>query len=349
MKKLIILLSVTAWTLSASGQDLKLRFNNDGRFKIVQFTDIHYCTQNETTRAEARNSLAVLDAVLRIEKPDFVVFTGDIVTCNPVERSWDELLAVVIEHRVPYAVTLGNHDDDPEWSRQQLADYLERKPYSLFRRGMSDNRSVGNFFLQVEGNDCRTAARLLFMDSNANNSINGEKGYDWFTFDQVDWYRRTSRALAEESGGKPLPALAFFHIPLSEYERMFDTLRNNYFYYESRKPPIVVGERREHECPGILNTGMFAAMVESGDVLATFVGHDHFNNYIGRIEGICLAYGCFSGSHAKYTGARIIEMKENLRSFDTWIRRVHKGSPPESVGDSVEYRVTCPDTFLSRK
>ena len=45
------------------------------------------------------------------------------------------------------------------------------------------------------------------------------KGYAWFTFDQVNWYRSQSAAYTERNGGKPLPALAFFHIPLPEYNQ----------------------------------------------------------------------------------------------------------------------------------
>lgn len=346
MKRLICVLPIIALAVGASGQNIKLQFNSEGRFKIVQFTDIHYCTQSEASRRNAKNSLAVIDAVLRLEKPDLVVFTGDIITCNPVKSSWDTLLDVVIAHRIPYAVTIGNHDDEPEWSRQQIAVYLEKKPWSLFRRGPANIKGEGNFVLEVAGKAGKTAALLYMMDSNAYNEVNGQKGYDWFDVNQVDWYRKTSRAFTRKNRGEPLPALAFFHIALHEYYFLAEPAHTDMRYIGKEKPALrMIGERKEKECPGILNTGMFAAMVEAGDVKGTFVGHDHSNNYIGLVDGIALTYGCFTGSHQKYTGARIIEMRENEQGFETWIRRAWKGSSPETVADSVEYRVTVPDSF----
>lgn len=47
----------------------------------------------------------------------------------------------------------------------------------------------------------------------------------------------------------------------------------------------------EKACAPLLNTGMFAAMKEAGDVMGTFVGHDHDNDYSVMWHGILLAYG----------------------------------------------------------
>ena len=67
--------------------------------------------------------------------------------------------------------------------------------------------------------------------------------------------------------GFPLPALAFFHIPLSEYNEA-----------ASDENAILYGTRMEKACSAAINTGMFAAMKEAGDVMGTFVGHDHDND-----------------------------------------------------------------------
>ena len=50
-------------------------------------------------------------------------------------------------------------------------------------------------------------------------------------------------------------------------------------------------------------------MYECGDVMGIFAGHDHDNNYIGCMHGICLAYGYKSGrqSYGKIgRGVRVI-------------------------------------------
>lgn len=100
------------------------------------------------------------------------------------------------------------------------------------------------------------------------------------------------------------------------------------------------GIRREKVCAPALNSGMFLAMKEQGDVLATFVGHDHDNDYAVYWHGILLAYGRFTGGPTEYTnlpnGARVIELTENSKVFRTWIR----------TAKGVEQLTICPDDYL---
>ena len=58
-----------------------------------------------------------LRAVIGMERPDFVAFTGDMVTGYNwdgtqgwFEREWRVFTKVVTEDKIPYAYTLGNHD-----------------------------------------------------------------------------------------------------------------------------------------------------------------------------------------------------------------------------------------------
>lgn len=80
--------------------------------------------------------------------------------------------------------------------------------------------------------------------------------------------------------------------------------------------------------PGALNPGMFAAMAECGDVMGTFVGHDHDIDYVVAEKGIALGYGRFSGDDTTYNnlrpGVRILVLTEGgtrLRDVDTRARR----------------------------
>ena len=52
----------------------KLKFKANGKFKIVQFTDVHWKPGNPASEAAAERMNEVLEA----EKPDFVVYTGDV-------------------------------------------------------------------------------------------------------------------------------------------------------------------------------------------------------------------------------------------------------------------------------
>ena len=300
---LVIALCIT----TAHAQALK--FRNNGAFRIVQFTDIHYVAGAEPSK----KSISMMEATLDSEKPDLVVFTGDIVVKAPTKKGWDEVLDVVISRKIPYIVTFGNHDDESEMKRSEVAEYVSSKPYLV-------NKAVGipgvsgflNGAVTIEATNGKPGAILYAMDSHAYSKNSRVKGYGWFAHNQVEWYRQTSASFLKASVDT-LPALAFFHIPLPEYKLAFDDLKNKR-----------VGVRYENECPPEINTGMYAAMLEAGDVLGMFVGHDHVNDYLVDYRDIALAYGCWSGSENTYqrnkNGARIIELKEGRRRFSTYIR-----------------------------
>lgn len=101
---------------------------------------------------------------------------------------------------------------------------------------------------------------------------------------------------------------------------LFQEYRVAYNIRENRQS----GKRREKECAPELNTGMYAAMLLNGDVMGMFTGHDHGNDYIALYNGIALAYGRFSGGKTTYTktsnGARVIEIREGVRGFSSYIR-----------------------------
>ena len=50
-----------------------LKFNADKKFKIVQFTDVHWVPGNPASEEAAERMNEVLD----IEKPDLVIYTGN--------------------------------------------------------------------------------------------------------------------------------------------------------------------------------------------------------------------------------------------------------------------------------
>lgn len=307
-------------------QNKVLKFSDKGSFKIVQFTDIHYKYQDQASAVV----VDLINEVLDTEKPDLVVFTGDIIWSKQVKEGLDEVFAPVIKRSVPWAYIFGNHDDEFGMSRQQIMDYVVQKPYCLAIGGNKNLDGVGNYILEVKDNkELQNKAILYFFDSGAYTPIKDLGTYNWFGFNQIDWYKKESTAYTMSNGGKPYPALAFFHIPLAEYPLMTSQLDSK-----------IIGEKREDECNGKLNSGMFTAMRQQQDVMATFVGHDHDNDYIGTYYGIALAYGRYSGGKTVYNnlglnGCRIIEMKEDKREFTTCIRllggeKIYKADYPQS-------------------
>jgi hypothetical protein len=294
-----------------SQEDSDLAFNDKGIFKIVQFTDTHVSLEKNANL----NVYGIVADVLAVEKPDFAILTGDVVTETNPREGYRRFAEVFQKAKVPWAVVFGNHDSENSMTRKDIADFLQSLPYCMNRdRGETEGNT--NFVLPVFGRDKKIAALLYCMDSNTYSTLKPTvDGYGWFTFSQIEWYRNKSSEYTQAHGG-PLPALAFFHIPLPEYTAAW----NN-----EATPPV--GVKNEPECSPDINTGMFAAMLECGDVMGTFVGHDHINDYIGRYYDIALAYGRVSkvmrGAEDPLAGGRVIVLKEDARSFDTWIRDMH--------------------------
>lgn len=291
------------------GSDLKYR--RDGTFKIVQFTDMHFGDGKEEERESDGRTAALVRSVIAAEQPDLIVLTGDMIWSHGVadpKTSFRRAIAPVVESKVPWAAVFGNHDAEAGVTREELLAIQQENEGCLSIAGPSDITGVGNFMLKVkDGAGSKDTSALYFFDSgiNAPEEIGG---YAWIHPDQIHWYIQESRRLSEQSGG-PLSALAFFHIPVPEYDAAWHGGQ-------------VTGTKEENvECPKI-NTGLFGAMVQMKDVLGTFVGHDHDNDYCGTLHGIRLCYGRVSGynCYGKFRrGARVIQMHEGTREFDTWI------------------------------
>lgn len=62
-----------------------------------------------------------------------------------------------------------------------------------------------------------------------------------------------------------------------------------------------------------------------GDVIGTFCGHDHTNDFSGTLHGIKLCYGRASGynTYGKegfMRGSRVIQLNQGQHEFATWLR-----------------------------
>ena len=292
-----------------------VRFREDGSFTIAQFTDLHFGYHE----GEDDRKTEEVRSVLAAESPDLIFITGDLIWSKGVPDprvSFRRALAPILESGLPWAATFGNHDAEAGVTREELLAIQRESAYCLSERGPDDVHGVGNYVITVrDAQGMKERLALYAFDSGieAPESL-GIGGYDWIRASQIAWYTERSAAM-EKLAGERLPALAFFHIPVPEYE-------------EAWRTGPVSGSRGEAVCCPKLNSGLFAAMVERGDVMGTFVGHDHDNDYIGILHGVCLCYGRVTGYNTygkAQRGARIIRLTEGRRGFETWIRQ-HDGT-----------------------
>ena len=326
MKRIYLLLAILLGSLQlANAQQQTLQFNKDGKFKIVQFTDVHYIYNDPRSDV----SIERINQVLDMEKPDLVLFTGDVIYGKPAEEGMRTVLNLVSKRKIPFAVTFGNHDNEQGLSREELLKIIQSVPFNLTQTtpGIS---GVTNFILPVNASDGKRNATVLYcIDSHSYSQIKGVNGYDYIKFDQIQWYRENSKKFTEENNGVPVSSYAFFHIALPEYNQA-----------ASSESAILYGIRKEKACAPQLNSGLFAAMKEMGDVRGVFVGHDHDDDYAVSWKGILLAYGRYTGGNTVYNhltnGARVIELDENANSFRTWIR----------LKEGVVQQVTYPADFI---
>lgn len=330
MKHLLILFAILfGYQQAGFAQQSSLKFNKDGKFKIVQFTDVHYIHGNPKSAISIERISEILDT----EKPDLVLFTGDIVYGTPTEQGLRTILNLAASRKIPFGVTFGNHDDEQGLTRTQLFDMIKTIPYNL-TDSVAGIPGASNYILPLKSSDGKREEAILYcLDSHSYSQIAGIGGYDYIKFDQIGWYRENSTRFTKQNGGTPIPSLAFFHIALPEYNQA-----------AADETAILVGTRKEKACAPQLNSGMFAAMKEMGDVQGVFVGHDHDDDYAVFWKGILLAYGRYTGGDTVYNnlsnGARVIEMKEGEKGFNTWIHL---------KGGEIINKVNCPADFTKKK
>ena len=106
---------------------ITLRARDDGKFKVVQISDTHMVTGvgvcNDAIDAHGQplpeseaDPLTVdfLGSILDVEKPDFVILTGDQLHHDILDSQSTlfKVYAPLIERSIPYAAVFGNHDSE---------------------------------------------------------------------------------------------------------------------------------------------------------------------------------------------------------------------------------------------
>lgn len=305
-----------------------LRFNEDGKFKIVIFADI------QDTYPLEESTLTYMNQILDQEQPDLVLLGGDNHDGNiQSESQMKTYLTAMSEpmesRKIPWAQIYGNHVQGgyeftmsgPKKARQQ--EIYESFAYNVSKAG--NVYGMGNYVLPILRSDSDKIAFNVFgLDTHSylNENPGGQafenkvllnrpiygglagSKYETVHFDQIRWYWNASVALEKYNGSK-IAAMMFFHIALNEWE----------YVVKNSKQTGMVGENREGVWPSELNSGLFQACYERGDVKGMFVGHCHRNDFVGTYMGIQLGFtptiGCHAYFDADKRGARVIEVDQD--------------------------------------
>lgn len=353
---LVLTMAVSAMAFDVPGV---LKFNDDGKFTIMHISDMQDDYPLNATIKQFLND------VLSEYQPDLVVLGGDncVADYEYKKDAIKEICEIFADNETYFTFVFGNHDDEQDWSREELfAMYkLYGGKYCLAYDADPDLTGVATHNLLVYSSDMSKVAYNLYMfDSNSYSyDEDGNRlGYDCVHEDQIEWYKNTSATLKVLNGGKVVPAMAFQHIivqdvceelyfesaiPLGDLGLTFDGVS---YTYIPNVAAIETGFIFEPTCPGYYNYGQFDAMVETGDVVAIYSGHDHQNSFTVMKDGIAIINtpGCTYGSYASdYSrGVRIIELDENdLSTYNTYLATVAEsalkdGSILTELGDITE-------------
>lgn len=310
------------------GDNSVLKFDENGEFKIFNICDIQDdYPMNITTKEYIKD-------MIKLHSPDLVVLGGDNSTAikEVKAEAIKELCDIFVESKTYFTFVFGNHDDEQEVSREELFRMykLYGGKYCLAYDAVPSLTGVGTHNLTVKSSDGKRIAYNLYM-FDSNSYVRDEDGtwlgYDCVNPDQIEWYKNTSAEIKAANGGKTVNAMAFQHIIVQEI--------NELMFYEC---PFAVGEATrnydgqsytylpfvfnikdgfllEAPCPGYYNYGQFDAFVETGDVVAVFSGHDHFNSFTVEKDGVDIVNtpSCAFGSYADPTtrGIRMLTINEN--------------------------------------
>ena len=268
-----------------------------GDFRILQLTDIHIGGSLLSYDKDDKALKAVIE-LLNQTCPDLVIVTGDL--SYPVGISSfsfnntaavQQFAALMRNTGIPWAFTYGNHDTEAMASTTQesLNELYKSLSWKTSRTLMypysqPDISGRNNQLIELRNPDGTLNQAIFLLDSNAYIG-KGFDRYDYIHDDQTEWYENEVLRLNAEEG-RTVSSIAFFHIPLSEYNTAAELFKAG---DESVK--YFFGSNGEGISCSQYAGRFFETAVRLGSTKAMFCGHDHYNNMSLEYRGIRLTYG----------------------------------------------------------
>lgn len=323
---------------------------NKEQFKLMQLTDIHYVTDEYDVKTDdgiimpvKTAALHTIEKMVKEEKPDLILFTGDLVFAsghgkidNP--KMFEDIGHLLDTLGVPWVFTNGNHDGNNvecNYSWDDLFDTFKKfKTYAgdekdLYQGPHISDRGFANSVVRLKNKMAITEFAFILIDN----------GWGYVP-ELAPWIERAVTMLEEESPN--VKAIAFAHCPFDNYGEKNDGTKGttNEEETENYSKRIIEGkgDLREKFFTFRDDMGVSEVIEQSEIIKATFVGHFHKNESIAVLEkngrklyqgfgktGDYIAYNIGEGSdkgEAMKRGCRIFLFEEGKDSFKTYIKEL---------------------------
>jgi len=248
----------------------QLAVKDPSAIKALQFTDLHFFCKPMLPRLDqltAEDMARYVDCV----EPDLLLISGDTWHDNPDNRG-EEFMHYAVDKitrlGIPWAFTWGNHDELDDYAKGH--DFLSDAPHSLYCGGPSS----GNYRVELV-HEGAPVWELICMNS-SNRGLMAP---------QQAWLRDLAAA---REGAAKVPAFAVIHIPIKQYDEVWENKQ-------------AAGIKLEDVSYWDEDGSSYELLRAACDFRAYFCGHDHVNNFIGKIDGAELVFGQATG-HGGYGG-----------------------------------------------
>lgn len=307
----------------------QIKFNN-GHLKVLQISDL------QDNRFTCVDTLRFMEAAVKKIKPDLIVFTGDQLDvvdlwgkgerCRKnVEKAINRLFSVFESFDIPFVLTFGNHDRETGLPNDEQAKIYAKMKNCICFDDVNDGRpDAGTFNVPIMSSDgSRTAMNIYVFDTGS--KTNGV--YGGVRKEQLEWLDKTSREVNADS-------IVFQHIPVDEIYELLEKVpkgtegaepaygNRKGEYYRRRDGIKFMGEYGETPAALPRECGEFEQLKKQGDVFAVYCGHDHYDSFIGTVDGIDLGY-CPGAGYNTYgiyqREVRVFEFNENdVKNYKTY-------------------------------
>lgn len=315
---------------SVSARLGQLQFHASGKFRILQISDI------QDGPKVSKDTVKLIAASCDASRPDLVIFTGNQIAgydaaYSPtfIKRRWldraaepnsaekertrqivrgtlTQFLQPLVDRRIPFAVTFGNHDFQCGLSLEELTDIYrefsgcinpslrtdeEKEPSLLENQQVLNSGEAGTFALPVR--DEYNSSNLLGITIINSGDYAREGGYAQPSVRAMQFLKHAVRQMN-------VRAIAFQHMPVQKYYDLLHSVPattvnaiQGYRAFENHS--YVLDEKRT--LPGsYLGEGISCPDKDSGEFrflqehnyFALSAAHDHRNALAGVVDGLLL-------------------------------------------------------------